>query len=46
MGRNSVDLTIGDLCNVSVGMRCLMAEPDDHWVTIDLDELARLIRAD
>ena len=46
MGRNRVDLTIGDLCNVSVGMRCLMAEPDDHWVTIDLDELARLIRAD
>lgn len=46
MGSNRVDLTIGDLCNVSVGMRCLMAEPDDHWVTIDLDELARLIRAD
>ena len=46
MGRNRVDLTIGDLCNVSVGMLCLMAEPDDHWVTIDLDELARLIRAD
>ena len=46
MGLNRVDLTIGDLCNVSVGMRCLMAEPDDHWVTIELDELARLIRAD
>ena len=46
MGRNRVDFTVADLCNISVGMRCLMAEPDEHWVTLDLAEAVRLMRGE